>query len=132
MAERRTTMSLIKKNEPEVQKVNRQEVTPVSRVDENDDAFTLTLELPGVTEKGIDLSLEERTLSVTAENTVETFKDYTLVLSEIPEMRYRAAFELPERVDTAGIKAAHKNGLLVLTLPKREAVKPRRIAITAG
>lgn len=125
-------MSLIKKNEPEVQKMNRQEVTPVSRVDENDEAFTLTLELPGVTEKGIDLSLEERTLSVTAENTVETFKDYTLVLSEIPEMRYRAAFELPERVDTAGIKAAHKNGLLVLTLPKREAVKPRRIAITAG
>jgi len=125
-------MSLIKKNEPEVQKMNRQEVTPVSRVDENDDAFTLTLEFPGVTEKGIDLSLEERTLSVTAENTVETFKDYSLVLSEIPEMRYRAAFELPERVDTAGIKAAHKNGLLVLTLPKREAVKPRRIAITAG
>lgn len=125
-------MSLIKKNEPEVQKMNRQEVTPVSRVDENDDAFTLTLELPGVTEKGIDLSLEERTLSVTAENTVETFKDYTLVLSEIPEMRYRAAFELPERVDTAGIKAAHTNGLLILTLPKREAVKPRRIAITAG
>ena len=125
-------MSLIKKNEPEVQKMNRQEVTPVSRVDETDDAFTLTLELPGVTEKGIDLSLEERTLSVTAENTVETFKDYTLVLSEIPEMRYRAAFELPERVDTAGIKAAHKNGLLILTLPKREEVKPRRIAITAG
>ena len=125
-------MSLIKKNEPEVQKMNRQEVTPVSRVDENDEAFTLTLELPGVTEKGIDLSLEERTLSVTAENTVETFKDYTLVLSEIPEMRYRAAFELPERVDTAGIKAAHKNGLLILTLPQREAVKLRRIAITAG
>ena len=125
-------MSLIKKNEPEVQKMNRQEVTPVSRVDENDDAFTLTLELPGVTEKGIDLSLEERTLSVTAENTVETFKNYTLVLSEIPELRYRAAFELPERVDTEGIKAAHKNGLLVLTLPKREEVKPRRIAITAG
>ncbi|MDD4018224.1 MAG: Hsp20/alpha crystallin family protein [Kiritimatiellae bacterium] len=125
-------MSLIKKNEPEVQKMNRQEVTPVSRVDETDDAFTLTLELPGVTEKDIDLSLEERTLSVTAENTVETFKDYTLVLSEIPEMRYRAAFELPERVDTAGIKAAHKNGLLILTLPKREEVKPRRIAITAG
>lgn len=125
-------MSLIKKNEPEVQKMNRQEVTPVSRVDENDDAFTLTLELPGVTEKGIDLSLEERTLSVTAENTVETFKNYTLVLSEIPELRYRAAFELPERVDREGIKAAHKNGLLVLTLPKREEVKPRRIAITAG
>ncbi len=125
-------MSLVKKNKAEVQKVNRQEIAPVSWVDENDEAFTLTLELPGVTEKGIDLSLEERTLSVTAENTVETFKDYTLVFSEIPEVRYRAAFELPERVDTAGVKAAHKNGLLILTLPKREEVKPRRIAITAG
>lgn len=125
-------MSLMKKSEHEVQKVNRQEVTPVSRVDENDDAFTLTMELPGVTEKDIELSLEDRTLSVTAENTVGTFKDYTLVLSEVPEMRFRAAFEVPERVDTAGIKAAHKNGLLILTLPKREEVKPRRIAITAG
>ncbi|OQC23015.1 MAG: Spore protein SP21 [Verrucomicrobia bacterium ADurb.Bin070] len=47
-------------------------------------------------------------------------------------MRYRAAFDLPEHVDTAGIKAANKNGLLILTLPKREEVKPRRIAIAAG
>jgi len=125
-------MSLMKKSEHEVQKVNRQEVTPVSRVEESGDAFTLTIELPGVTEKDIELSLEDRTLSVTAENTVGTFKDYTLVLSEVPEMRFRAAFELPERVDTAGIKAANKNGLLILTLPKREEVKPRRIAITAG
>ena len=71
-------------------------------------------------------------LSITAENTLETFRDYTLVLHELPEVRYRAAFDLPEHVDTAGIKAANKNGLLILTLPKREEVKPRRIAIAAG
>jgi len=53
-------------------------------------------------------------------------------LHELPEARYRAAFDLPDHVDTAGIKAATKNGLLVLTLPKREEVKPRRIAVKAG
>ena len=125
-------MSLIKKTEHEVQKINRLEVTPVSRVEESADAFTLTVELPGVSEKDVELTLENRTLSITAENTVQSFKDHTLVLTEIPEVRYRTAFDLPERVDTTGIKAANKNGLLILTLPKHEEVKPRRIAITAG
>jgi HSP20 family molecular chaperone IbpA len=125
-------MNLMKRsNAPEAQK-ERIEVTPAARIAENNDAFTLTVEVPGVDEKGIELSLEERTLSITAENTVENFKGYTLALTEIPEIRYRAAYELPERVDTAGIKAAHRNGLLILTLPKREEVKPRRIAITAA
>lgn len=125
-------MNLIKKTEQEVQKVNRLEVTPVSRVEENEEAFILTVELPGVGEKEMEITLENRTLSITAENTVQAFKDYTLVLTELPEVRYRTAFDLPERVDTTGIKAANKNGLLILTLPKREEVKPRRIAIAAG
>ena len=125
-------MSLLSKTETDVQKVNRMEVVPVTRVSENAEDFTLTVELPGVSEKEIDLTLERRTLTITAENTAQSFKDYTLMLTEIPEVRYRAAFELPERVDTAGIKAANRSGLLILTLPKREEVKPRRIAITAG
>ena len=125
-------MNLARKSEPEVQKINRLEVTPVTRVDEKENAFALTVELPGVSEKDIEIALENRTLSITAENTVGVFKDYELVLTEIPEVRYRAAFDLPERVDTAGIKASNSNGLLILTLPKREEVKPRRIAITAG
>ncbi len=124
-------MNLMKRTTHEAEK-DRTEVTPVTRIDENKDAFVLTMEVPGVAEQDINLTLEQRTLSVTAENAVERYKDYTLTLTEIPEVRYRAAFELPERVDTAGIKAAQRNGLLVLTLPKREEVKPRRIAIAAG
>ena len=88
--------------------------------------------MPGVSEKQVELTLEDRTLTVTAEKEVASFKDYTLILNEIQEARYRAAFELPERVDTAKVQASCKNGMLVLTLPKREEVKPRRIAITAG
>jgi HSP20 family molecular chaperone IbpA len=79
-------MSLLKRNEQEAQRINRLEATPVSRVEENDDAFTLTVELPGVGEKDIELTLENRTLSITAENTVQNVKDHTLVLNEIPEV----------------------------------------------
>ena len=126
-------MSLTKKSDQQdVQKVDRVELTPASRVVECENAYTLTVELPGVSEKEIELTLENRVLSITAENTLEVFKDYTLVLHELPEARYRAAFDLPDHVDTVGIKAATKNGLLVLTLPKREEVKPRRIAVKAG
>jgi HSP20 family protein len=126
-------MSLLKKsdsNANEVQKISRMEATPVSRVDESEDAFVMTVELPGVGERDIELVLENHTLSITAENTVQRFNDHTLVLNEIPELRYRTAFDLPERVDTAGIRAAHKDGLLILTLPKREEVKPKRISIS--
>lgn len=125
-------MSLMKREKVEVEKANRLELTPVSRITESEEAFTLTMELPGVSEKQVELTLEDRTLIVTAENEVGSFKEHTLVLNEIQEVRYRAAFELPERVDTAKLQASCKNGMLVLTLPKREDVKPRRIAITAG
>jgi len=125
-------MSLMKREKVEVEKANRLELTPVSRITESEEAFTLTMELPGVSEKQVELTLEDRTLTVTAEKEVASFKDYTLILNEIQEARYRAAFELPERVDTAKLQASCKNGMLVLTLPKREDVKPRRIAITAG
>ena len=125
-------MSFLKRTEPDSQGVSRVEVTPATRVGESADALTVTVELPGVSENEIELTVEHRTLTVLAENTVQSFKDYTLMLTEIPEVRYRASFELPERVDTAGIKAASRNGLLILTLPKREEVKPRRIAIAAG
>lgn len=125
-------MNLMKRTDAEARRMTREEVSPVTRLDENTEAFTLTLELPGVSEKDINLVIEHRTLAVTAENTVEVHKDYTPTLTEIPEVSYRAAFELPERVDAANIRAEHRHGLLVLTLPKREEVKPRRIAIEAG
>ena len=125
-------MSALFKTEHEATKIARTEVAPLSRVAENPDALILTIELPGVSENAIELTVEHRTLSVKAENTVQRFTDYTLMFTEIPEVCYRVTFDLPERVDSSGIKATNQNGLLILTLPKREEVKPRRIEITAG
>jgi HSP20 family protein len=113
------------------QKVNRREITPASYAEETKDAFILNIELPGVAQQAIDLSVENRTLSVTAENSVNRYPDRELVLNEIGEIRYRASFDLPERVDGGNIKATLKNGVLSLTLPKHAEVQQHKIAIAA-
>ena len=111
-------------------KIIRREITPDYHFDETETAFTVKVELPGVTEKSVDLTVENRKLSITAENEVGRYEGYERVLNELPEIRYRTTFELPERVDSEGIKAAMKNGVLTLTLPKRAEVQPRKIAVS--
>ena len=123
-------MSLIKKKEHEVQRVTRTEVTAASHVAQDANAYTLRVELPGVDEGDIELALENRVLSLTAENNVAPVREHALVLSEIPEVRYRAAFDLPEHVEASALSASLRNGMLTVKLPKREEVKPRRIAIS--
>lgn len=107
----------------------RTELSPLYTVEESADGYTLTLELPGVDTKDINLEIENRTLSVTAENTVGAYEGFAKVIREAPEVRYRASFDLPEQVDGEAVRASRKNGLLILTLPKRAAVKPRKIEI---
>ena len=105
------------------------EIAPVSTVEEKDDGYQVAIELPGVPREAIDLSLENRTLSVTAENTVGSYEGYTRLRHEAPEVRYRVTFSIPEQVDETAIQAAYKNGVLTLTLPKRKTVKTQKIAI---
>lgn len=109
--------------------ISRRETTPTIWSEETEQAVTVQLELPGVQEKDIELNVDNHILTVIAENDIPVFDGFTLVLREIPEIRYRASFELPEKIDESKIKAALKNGILTLTLPKVEAVKPKKFSI---
>ena len=115
--------------EKETASRTKPEIAPVSTVEEKDDGYQVAIELPGVPREAIDLSLENRTLSVTAENTVGSYEGYTRLRHEAPEVRYRVTFSIPEQVDETAIQAAYKNGVLTLTLPKRKTVKTQKIAI---
>lgn len=113
-------------------KNTRREVTPYTFAVEDEQGYTVKIELPGVQESDIELGVENRTLSVTAENELGEFPKYELVLNEVPEVRYRTAFALPQEVDDTKITATLKHGVLTLTLPKREEVKPHKIEIAIG
>lgn len=110
----------------------RRDVAPVVTIKEQEDAYMMDMLLPGVDESAISLSAENRTLVVEATNQVVHPEAFKLIRKEIPEVRYRGVYELPEHVDPDGIKAELKNGVLRVRLPKTEAVKPRKIAVKAG
>lgn len=107
----------------------RPRVTPRAFVRETDDAFELRLELPGVAESALRLEIEQRTLTVEADRAVPAREGYRLVREEFPPVVYRAVYEVPEWVEPSGIKARLANGVLTITMPKREDVKPRRIPL---
>lgn len=107
----------------------RAQVAPRARVGETKEAYELKVELPGVEEQALRIGIEQRTLTVEAESTTTARDGYRLVREEFPPAAYRAVFEVPEQVDASAIKARLANGVLTVTLPKREEVKPRRIAV---
>ena len=90
---------------------------PVS-VHEDKDNLQISAELPGVNRADINIELLDDTLSLTA-----TRKQGEQTVS------FERSFTLPYAVQADKVTAAYENGILQLTLPKAEAVKPRKIAL---
>lgn len=107
-------------------------VVPAVHVNESADGYVLVAALPGTDDSRLHVTVEDRTLTIEAEADTGMREGYRLVREEFPPVRYRAVFELPERVDTKAIDAKLRNGMLRLVLPAREEVKPRRIEVKAA
>lgn len=104
------------------------------RVDifEKDNAIVLLADMPGTDEKNINISLEKNILTITGEVDVEHRHGYQLEYAEYGVGDYSRSFTVSEDIDRDKIEATVKNGVLRLTLPKAEAVKPRRIDVRAS
>lgn len=105
--------------------------SPALDVEENDDAFTLHVELPGVAADNVDVSIEENVLTVSGKR--EFYADKSTDTFRRVERRFgtfHRAVRLPDRVDPEGITASFKDGLLTIAVPKAESAKPRRIAVS--
>lgn len=106
-------------------------VRPVADVLEREGAFVVTLELPGVAERDVEIRQDRGILSVSATRRRPERKQGELLLREFGDVRFARAFRLPEdgSVDAARIEARLSAGLLEITLPKSEAARPRRIEV---
>ena len=111
------------------------EVSPSVDVSETDKAYEIAVELPGMDEKDVELTLRDDTLTLSGEKKTEKEekkkKDY--VLSERNYGSFKRAFRLPEGVKADKIVAEMKKGVMTITLPKSPVAqeKKRRIAIHA-
>jgi HSP20 family protein len=103
-------------------------------VSESDGAFTVEVEVPGFSEKDIEISVEPRrlTISGTRETAAERKKGKS-IYSERASNRIFRVVALPAEVDTASsaIKATYDKGILTITLPKVAKPEARQITVEA-
>lgn len=105
--------------------------TPSTDISETDDSYEVRTELPGISLEDVHISVKDDYLIIKGEkrqDNVDDSKNYKRV-----ERRYGSferRFSLPPKVDADNIKAEYTDGVLTLTIPKPEEVKPKEIPIS--
>ena len=93
------------------------------QVDANDDQWRIDVPLPGIDPKNVSLEVAGNSLTIRAVEPKTEGRQ---------EMRYEQTLAIPQFLDLEKISATHRHGMLELTVPIKEAIKPRRIQISAG
>ena len=103
-------------------------------VREDGDHIYVEAELPGFKKDEVDITLENQTLTIAAQRRVETKqgdeKKGELLLHERRYSRFLRSFNLPPTVDEQSVNAKLSDGVLTVTLNKREETKPRKISVS--
>ena len=103
-------------------------VSPQVNIFETKDGYVLEAEMPGVNKEGLEITLEGTEITITGHRQLERLPGNAL-FRESNEVDYRRVFELDPAIDTSKASARMDQGVLSLTLPKSERVKPRKISV---
>lgn len=103
-------------------------VSPRVNIIETGDAYVLEADMPGVSKDGLEILLNQSELTLVGRRSPGP-AGVELVYRESSPLPYRRTFELDPAIDTEAIDARLEHGVLTLTLPKAEKVKPRKITI---
>ena len=104
-------------------------VTPTASVTEIGDGYTLEIDMPGVQRDGLEISVEDNELTIIGRRSLPT-EEGTLIHRESRPENFRRVFEIDPSIDANKINAKIDQGLVTLTLPKAEHVKPRKITVS--
>ncbi len=106
---------------------------PRADVHETDDSFLVQLDVPGIDKNDVKVKFEDNTLIVSGERKYES-KEEEKNYRQIERIygTFTRTLRLPKDVDAQKISANYKNGVLEITLPKAEEVKPKEIEIKIG
>jgi HSP20 family protein len=94
------------------------------------DSFYVHFDLPGVRADSIDLTVEQNVLTVRAERAPEQPDGAEMLVSERPAGTFTRQVFLGDTLDADGVGADYSAGVLTLTIPVREAAKPRSIQVS--
>jgi len=108
--------------------VRQEYLLPDVNIFETKDGYVLEAEMPGVSKDGLEITLDGNEIVIVGHRKAETAPG-ELLFQERRLADYRRVFELDPAIDTTKVSAKMEQGVLTLTLPKSERVKPRKITV---
>lgn len=105
-------------------------VKPVFEIKETDDAYGVTVYLPGVTKDGLELTAEDGQFHVIGRRAWKQPEGWTALYRESADSAYELVLTHDNAIDADKIAAELRDGVLRVSLPKHEALKPRKIAVS--
>jgi len=103
--------------------------SPVVDVFEDKDAYTVKAELPGLKKEEIEVSVHDGALVISGERKLAQKAEGEVHRTERFYGKFQRVIGLPAQVEADKVQAGYKDGVLTITLPKTELVKPRQITI---
>ena len=105
-------------------------LTPRINVSESSTGFEIEAELPGVVKEDVHISVDGNRVSFDADvRQVATKEGETIIHAERRVSKFSRSFTLPAEVDDDRAEARLENGILHLSLPKKQAAQPKKIAV---
>jgi HSP20 family protein len=109
--------------------VRREEyIAPEVNIFETKDGYVLEADMPGVNKEGLEITLQDNEITIVGHRAIEQAPGQP-IFRERRQADYRRVFQLDPAIDNAKITAKVNQGILTLTLPKSEQVKPRKIRV---
>lgn len=105
-------------------------VRPLYEVKETDDAYGLTVQLPGVAKEGLEITAEDNQLRIVGRRAWKRPAEWATLYRESSEAAYQLVLSHDHTIDLEKIHAELRDGVLRLSLPKAEAIKPRKITVS--
>ena len=109
--------------------VERGDWIPVSDIIETEKEFVLTVELPGIDMKGVDISYSDGLLTIKGEKKKDSDDNASCYCSERYSGSFERSFHITRDIDGDKIDATYKDGILRLVLPKSEESVPKKIEV---
>jgi len=105
-------------------------VKPVYDITENPDAFGVTVQLPGVAKADLDISVEESEVRIVGRRSWKQPEGWTALHRETVDAPYELVLAHENAIDADKVVAELRDGVLRVSLPKHEAIKPRKVAVS--
>ena len=105
-------------------------VKPRYEITETNDAFGLTVHLPGVSKDGLEITAEDSQLRLVGRRAWKQPEGWTALHRETADAAFELVLTHENAIDGDKIAAELRDGVLRVSLPKHEAIKPRKIAVS--